>query len=206
MKLVLSALAIFALATAAVAAPQPVQIVALGDSLTAGYGLPPGADFASRLEAALRQKGRDVKVSNAGVSGDTSAQGLDRLDWSVPEGTDLVILELGANDGLRGIAPELMRQSLSAILDRLAERRIAVLLAGMEAPPNMGADYTQRFRAVFRDLAESRKLSFYPFFLAGVAGDAKLNQADGMHPTAAGVEIIVSRILPSVEAVIDSLR
>lgn len=185
-----------------VAAADTVRIVALGDSLTAGYGLAPGQSFAARLEAALKARGRDVSVSNAGVSGDTSAGGLSRLDWAVDDKTDLVVLELGANDALRGIDPDETRKALGQIISRLKERDIAVLLTGMQAPPNMGAAYEKKFNGLFADLAEKHDVPLYPFFLEGVAGDASLNLADGMHPTAEGIDVIVERILPYVEKLI----
>jgi acyl-CoA thioesterase-1 len=181
---------------------RPVRIVVLGDSLSAGYGLPGSAAFPARLEQALRAKGLKVSVTNAGVSGDTASDGLARLDWSVPEGTDAVILELGANDALRGIDPAVTRRALTAILARLRQRNIAVLLCGMLAPPNLGADYGRKFDAIYPALASAEGVPLYPFFLDGVAAVAKLNQADGMHPTAAGVDMIVARITPQVEALI----
>src|SRR5665213_549438 len=166
---------------------KPVQIVALGDSLTAGYGLPNGDAFPTKLQAALKAKGIDAAVANAGVSGDTASAGLERIDWSVPDGTGAVIVELGANDALRGLDPAVTRKALDAILTRLAARRLPVLFAGMKAPPNMGADYASAFDAIYPALAVKHPVIFYPFFLDGVAADAKLNQGDGMHPTAAGV-------------------
>jgi acyl-CoA thioesterase-1 len=184
------------------AADAPVRIVALGDSLTAGFGLPREEAFPARLEAALRAKGLAVEISNAGVSGDIAASGLARLDWSVPAGTDAVIVELGANDALRGLEPRLTRAALQEILRRLKERRIAVLLTGMRAPPNMGADYTRAFDAIFPELAAANDVIFYPFFLDGVAADRVLNQPDGLHPTVQGVETIVRRILPKAEELI----
>src|SRR5215211_3950717 len=165
------------------AADRPVKIVALGDSLTAGYNLPASAAFPVKLEKALKAKGHAVEIANAGVSGDTASGGLARLDWSVPEGTDAVIVELGANDALRGIAPELTRAALQEILRRLNERRITVLLAGMRAPPNMGIDYVRAFDAIFPELAAANDVILYPFFLDGVAADRVLNQPDGLHPT-----------------------
>jgi acyl-CoA thioesterase-1 len=184
------------------AADRPVQVVALGDSLTAGYGLPADAAFPARLEKALRAKGLSVEVANAGVSGDTATGGLGRLDWSVPEGTDAVILELGANDMLRGIDPQLTRRALDAILRRLSERHVAVLLAGMRAIPNLGVDYVQGFETIYADLAKNYDVVLYPFFLDGIAGDPKFNQRDGLHPTAAGVDEIVTRILPKAEELV----
>ncbi|MCO5132174.1 MAG: arylesterase [Xanthobacteraceae bacterium] len=185
---------------ASAAAAKPLKVVVLGDSLSAGYGLPAGAAFPERLQIALRAKGIEVDIANAGVSGDTSSGGLGRLDWSVPDGTDAVILELGANDALRGLDPDLTRKALGEIIKRLQARHIAVLLSGMRAPPNYGADYAARFDAIYPDLAKRYGVPLDPFFLDGVAAEASLNQADGMHPTAAGVDRIVARILPTVEA------
>ncbi len=184
---------------------EPLQIVVLGDSLAAGYGLGPGDGFTDKLQAALRARGHDVAVANAGVSGDTSSGGLSRLDWSVPDGTGLVILELGANDMLRGISPDITEKNLDAMLARLQARNIAVLLAGMRAAPNLGPDYQKAFDGLYPRLAEAHGVPFYPFFLDGVAGNAALNQADGMHPNAAGVDLIVERILPAVEKAVASL-
>ena len=190
----------------ALARAEPVRIVALGDSLTAGFGLPVAEAFPTRLQAALKAKGIDATIANAGVSGDTASGGLERLSWSVPDGTDAVILELGANDALRGLDPTLTEKALDAILVKLAARHIPVLLAGMKAPPNMGADYAKRFDGIYPALAAKHPVIVYPFFLDGVAGDRALNQGDGMHPTAAGVDIIVQRILPSVEELIGNAR
>ena len=172
----------------------------LGDSLSAGLGLAAADAFPAKLQKALIDKGINVDITNAGVSGDTSSGGKDRLDWSVPDGTQAVILELGANDALRGIDPNLTRSALSDILARLKARRIAVLLCGMVAPPNYGSDYATRFDAIYPELAKSFGVPLYPFFLNGVAADAKLNQADGIHPTAEGVDVIVKNMLPTVEA------
>jgi acyl-CoA thioesterase I len=205
----LFALVVTALALAvprAGAADGPVRIVALGDSLTAGFGLPANAAFPARLEQALRAKGIAVEISNAGVSGDTAAGGLARLDWSVPEGTEAVIVELGANDTLRGIDPKVTRQALEEIVRRLRGRGIAVLLAGMRAAPNLGPDYARDFEAIYSDLAARNDLLLYPFFLDGVATDARLNQRDGLHPTAAGVDAIVARILPKAEELVARAR
>ncbi len=190
----------------AAAADGPVKIVVLGDSLSAGYGLPAEAAFPAKLAAALNVKGNAVDIANAGVSGDTATGGLERLDSSVPDGTEAVILELGANDALRGLDPKLTKSALDTIVSKLQQRHIAVLLAGMLAPRNMGADYVRDFDAIFPALASTHKTVFYPFFLEGVAGDAKLNQADGLHPTAAGVDIIVTHILPKVEELIAQAR
>ena len=188
------------------AAGHPVKIVALGDSLTAGYGLPADAAFPVRLERALTGKGLAVDVINAGVSGDTSADGLARLDWSVPDDTDAAIVELGANDALRGIDPQLTRAALDAILTRLAARRLPVLLAGMRAPPNMGAEYAKTFNTIYPDLAAAHGVLLYPFFLDGVAAEPRLNQGDGVHPTAAGVDVIVARLLPKAEELVTRAR
>ena len=183
-------------------APAPLKIVALGDSLTAGYGLPDKDGFVPRLQAALNEKGVAAEVVNAGVSGDTSSDGLARLDWSVPQGTAAVIVELGANDMLRGVRPQITRAALDAILQRLTARHISVLLCGMRAAPNLGPDYGKAFEAIYPDLAAKYGVLLYPFFLDGVAGNLALVQADGMHPNAAGVEIIVERILSKVEELI----
>lgn len=205
--LVVAALALAVpLAGSAGAADGPVRIVALGDSLTAGLGLPANAAFPARLEQALKAKGMAVEISNAGVSGDTAVGGLARLDWSVPEGTEAVIVELGANDTLRGIDPKVTRQALEEIVRRLRGRGIAVLLAGMRAAPNLGPDYARDFEAIYSDLAARNDLLLYPFFLDGVATDAKLNQRDGLHPTAAGVDAIVARILPKAEELVARAR
>jgi acyl-CoA thioesterase-1 len=187
--------------TRAVAAP-PVHIVAFGDSLIAGYGLAQQDGFVPRLQAALMAKGIAAEVDNAGVSGDTTSDGLARLDWSVPQGTDAVIVELGANDMLRGFKPEVTRATLDSILQRLTARHIAVLLCGMRAAPNLGADYAAAFEPIYPDLAAKYGALLYPFFLDGVAGNLSLLQADGLHPNAAGVSIIVERILPKVEELI----
>jgi len=185
---------------------KPVKMVVLGDSLSAGLGLPAAAAFPAKLQKSLKDKGIGVDMTNAGVSGDTSSGGRDRLDWSIPEGTEAVIVELGANDALRGIDPAVTRSALSDILTRLKARGIAVLLCGMLAPPNYGHDYADRFNAIYPDLAKSFDVPLYPFFLNGVAADAKLNQADGIHPTAEGVDIIVQSILPSVEALLGTIK
>ncbi|WP_134500920.1 arylesterase [Microvirga pakistanensis] len=201
---------IFACAAALVAMIAPsstplaqertLRLVALGDSLTAGYGLPQEAAFPAVLERALKAKGYRVEIANAGVSGDTSSGGLDRLDWSVPDGTDGVIVELGANDMLRGLDPAVTRRSLETIVERLKARNIPVMLAGMYASRNLGADYIRKFDILYSDIAKRHDLVLYPFFLDGVAGERSLNLPDGLHPTVKGVEIIVERILPSVEA------
>jgi acyl-CoA thioesterase I len=187
-------------------AGKPVKIVALGDSLTAGYGLPGQDGFVPRLEAALAAKGVAAEIVNGGVSGDTASDGLARLDWSVPEGTDAVILELGANDMLRGIKPQVTRAALEAILRGLSERHIAVLLCGMRAAPNLGVDYDQAFERIYPELAAKYDTLLYPFFLDGVAGELSLDQPDGLHPNAAGVSVIVKRVLPKVEELVARVR
>jgi acyl-CoA thioesterase-1 len=187
-------------------AERPVKIVAVGDSLMAGYNLPLSAGFPARLERALKAKGFAVEIANAGVSGDTASAGLARIDWSVPDDTDAIIVELGANDMLLGIDPQITRTALEGILRRLAERRIPVLLAGMRAAPNLGADYVQRFEAIYPDLAARFDVVFYPFFLEGVAAEGKLNQRDSIHPTAGGIDEIVARILPKAEELLTRVR
>jgi acyl-CoA thioesterase-1 len=184
---------------------KPIKMVVLGDSLSAGLGLSAPAAFPARLQKALKAKGIEVDMINAGVSGDTSSGGRDRLDWSVPEGTEAVILELGANDALRGTDPAVTRAALSDILTRLKARKIAVLLCGMVAPPNYGSDYATHFNAIYPDLAKSFGVPLYPFFLEGVAAIPKLNQADAMHPTAEGVDVIVKNILPTVQAFVGAI-
>ncbi len=192
-------------ATPSAPAGKGLKLVALGDSLSAGYNLPGSAAFPAILQDALRQKGVPVEIVNAGVSGDTTQGGLERLDWSVPDGTDGVILELGANDALRGVDPAQTRKALEAMIARLKERGIPVMLAGMLAPRNLGTDYAKRFDAIYPELAEMHDLVLYPFFLEGIAGDRALNQADGLHPTADGVKVIVRNILPTVERFIATL-
>lgn len=190
------------LAAAPTAAAEPVRIVALGDSLTAGYGLPPGSGFPTKLEAALAARGIAATVVDAGVSGDTTSGALARLDWSVGTDADAVIVELGGNDALRAVDPALTRENLDAILARLAARGVPVLVAGMRAPPNLGEAYAGAFDPIFEEIAERHGALLYPFFLDGVAADPALNQGDGIHPTAEGVAVIVERILPSVEALV----
>jgi acyl-CoA thioesterase-1 len=180
-------------------AATPIRIVALGDSLTAGYGLANKDGFVPELQAALAKAGVAATVANAGISGDTASDGLARLAWSVPQGTDVVIVELGANDMLRGIAPDVTRAALDSILQRLTERHISVLLCGMRAAPNLGADYAAAFERIYPDLAAKYRVPLYPFFLDRVAGKLDLEQGDGMHPNPAGVAVIVAGILPKVE-------
>ena len=185
---------------------RALRLVALGDSLSAGLGLPPGQAFPDRLQASLRAKGWDVDVVNAGVSGDTARDGLARYDWAVPPGADALIVEFGANDMLRGLPPEATKKALSAILDRARAARLAVLIAGMRAAPNLGADYGRDFDSIYLALAKAYDAELYPFFLEGVAADPKLNQKDGLHPNADGVDVIVDRMLPSVEALLRRVK
>ena len=188
--------------TAGTALARPVKILALGTSLTQGYGLPPGTEFTVQLQAALKRKGIDAAIDNAGVSGDTSAGGLSRLDWSLAGHPDAAIIELGSNDMLRGIPPAETEKNLRAILSTLAKDHVAVLLTGMKAQANLGADYVKQFDAIYPRLAKDYHVLFYPFILDGVAMNPRLNQADGMHPNPAGVKVIVARILPYVEKLV----
>ena len=181
------------------AEPRPAVIVALGDSLAAGLGLPQDQAFPAQLEAVLKARGHDVRVINAGVSGDTASAALKRLDWALPEDASAVIVELGGNDALQGIPPEGTKQALEAILRKLQARGLPVLLAGMEAPRNMGNDYVEEFRAIYADLAKRYDVIFYPFFLEGAALNDGMMQGDGIHPNAAGVAAIVDNIMPKVE-------
>ncbi len=187
-------------------AAETLHIVAFGDSLTAGYGLPQGQDFASRLEAALKKRGHNVAIANAGVSGDTTAGGRARFDWAVPPETDGVILELGANDVLRGIPPKTTRDNLEDILARLKKRNLPVLLTGMRALANWGPDYAKAFEAIFPELSEKYGALYYPFFMEGVIDKPELKLEDALHPNQQGVETIVSRILPDVEKLIARIR
>ena len=170
----------------------------MGDSLVAGYGLAPGQSFPEQLSDMLASSGSKLEIVNAGVSGDTTAGGLSRLDWSVGNDTSAVLLELGANDALRGIPPEVTAKNLEAMITSLKKREISVLIAGMMAPPNMGKSYGEQFNAIYPALAKKHSLALYPFFLEGVAANPDLNQADGIHPTAEGVGIIVERMIPQV--------
>ncbi len=188
------------------AADRPLKIVAFGDSLTAGYGLQTSAAFPVQLQKVLEARGRKIVIENAGVSGDTAQAGLDRLDWSIGDSVDGVIVELGANDALRGLDPAQTRAALEAIILRLKARKVPVMLAGMRAPPNLGPDYARRFDSIFGDLATKHSLILYPFFLDGVAADRSLNQNDGIHPTAQGVRIIAERIAPTVETFLDTIK
>ena len=175
------------------------RIVCLGDSLTAGLGLSPDASYPARLQRKLDDRGYRYEVVNAGVSGDTSAGGLRRLDWSLEGDVKILVVALGANDGLRGLSPQDMKANLTTILDRAREKGITVILAGMEAPPNYGADYTRQFREVYRDLAKESEVRFVPFLLHGVAGISGLNQADGIHPNARGAQLVADLVWPALE-------
>lgn len=183
-----------------------MKIVAFGDSLTAGYGLPDKDGFVPQLQAALTAKGHPAEIQNAGVSGDTASDGLARLDWSVPQGTDAVILELGANDMLRGINPDVTRRALDTIMSRLTQRHIAVLICGMRAAPNLGPQYGQAFERIYPELAAKYGTQLYPFFLDGAASVPGMTQHDGLHPNAAGVGVIVEHILPKVQELIGGVR
>ncbi len=208
MGLLATALILFSTlgATTPSLAERPVRIVALGDSLTAGYNLPASSAFPNQLEAALRRSGEIVEVINAGVSGDTTSGALERLDWAVDDNVDIVLVELGANDMLRGIAPALVRKNLDQILTILARKKTRVLLAGMLAAPGLGSAYASDFNAIYPDLARQHGIALYPFFLDGVAADPALLLKDGMHPNHAGVERIVQNILPSIRKLIAEAR
>jgi acyl-CoA thioesterase-1 len=184
---------------------RTLRIVAFGDSLSAGYLLPASASFPGQLEAALRAKGRDITVVNAGVSGDTASDGLARLDWSVPPGADLVIVEFGANDMFRGLDPTITRRALDEIITKLQGRGAFVLLAGMRSVSNLGDSYRGEFEAIYPELAKAHQVPLYPFFLQGIAEQAAFNLADGIHPNRSGVAKIVAGILPSVEAALDQI-
>lgn len=193
-----------AVAAAPVAAAEQIRLMVLGDSLTAGYGLPEKDAFTARLQAALDQNGIDATVINAGVSGDTTAGGLARIDWALSDKPTHAIVELGANDALRGIDPKTTRRNLDAIIRRLQAAGVKVMLAGMYAPPNWGKEYEADFRSIYPDLAQKYGIGLYPFFLDGVAAQPDLNQPDGIHPNEKGVEVIVERIMPSVRRLLDT--
>jgi len=197
---------LLAAAFPAQAQDRPVRIVVLGDSLSAGLGLSAADAFPAKLARAFKAKGIAVEIANAGVSGDTASGGLARLDWSVPQDTDAVIVQLGANDALRGVNPNVTRGALEQIMRRLKERRIEVLLAGMLAPRNLGTNFTRDFDSIYPELAEKYGALLYPFFLDGVATLARLNQRDGLHPNAEGVDMIVKGILPKVEELVTRVR
>lgn len=199
-------LGVAGLSSAAHADQDETVIVALGDSLTAGYGLPIEQSFPAQLEDALRKRGHKVRVVNAGVSGDTTAAALRRLDWALSGDTDAVIVELGGNDALQGLPPEATKAVLSDILQRLEAKGLPVLLAGMEAPRNLGKEYVSAFGAIYADLAARHSVMLYPFFLEGAALNARLMQKDGIHPNSKGVTVIVDHILPQVEALLVASR
>lgn len=186
------------------AVATPTRILAFGDSLTAGYGLPEGDGFVPQLQMALQKMGREVSVINGGVSGDTTAGGLSRLDWMLADRPDAVILELGANDMLRGLPPAEARSNLDVIIQRIRQSGAKLLLVGMVAPRNMGAEYRQQFDAIYPDLAKQYGVPLYPFFLDGVAARPELNQSDGLHPTKDGVAVIVANILPHVTRLLEA--
>jgi acyl-CoA thioesterase I len=190
----------FAGAPSVRAAERPIQVVVLGDSLSAGYLLPQDAAFPALLEKALRAEGLNVDIANAGVSGDTARGGLERLDWAVPEGTQAVILALGANDMLRGLDPARTKETLDQIITRLKSRGVRVFLVGMLASPSLGREYGHKFNAIYPELATKHQVPLYPFFLDGVTGHTALVLEDGMHPNRKGVELMVLRILPAVKA------
>ncbi|MGF0539551.1 arylesterase [Agrobacterium sp. ES01] len=198
-------IAMFFVTASASAQESSLKLVGFGDSLMAGYQLPTDDALPNQLEAALRSKGVSVSVANAGVSGDTSSGGLARIDWSVPDGTDGVILELGANDALRGIAPQQTEKNLEAMIVKLKDRNIPVLLVGMIAPPNMGGDYAERFNPIYRQLADKYDLAYYPFILEGVVGHPNLQLEDGMHPNTDGVGVVVQQMLPTVEQFVSKI-
>lgn len=187
------------------ASAETARIVILGDSLTAGFGVDPENAFPDQLQRALSERGHDVEIVNGGVSGDTASDGLARVDWTIGPDASAVIVELGANDALRGVDPAITRDALDQLIARLAERGLPVLLAGMLAPPNLGSEYGDAFNAIYPDLAARYDTLLYPFFLDGVAAEPDLNQADGIHPNAEGVAVIVERILPSVEDLIEEI-
>jgi acyl-CoA thioesterase-1 len=201
--IVMSTISLFAVPVFAQGAP--IQLVGFGDSLMAGYQLAPSESYTAQLEAALKAKGHNVTVTNAGVSGDTTSGGLSRIDWSVPDGTSGVILELGANDALRGISPEQSEKNLDAMMSRLKARNIPIFLVGIYAPPNMGGDYADKFNPIYKRLADKYTVPLYPFFLDGVATVPGTQIEDGMHPNPKGVGIMVEKSLPMVESFLQNL-
>jgi acyl-CoA thioesterase-1 len=202
----IAALTAMILSSTGASAKEEVRLLVLGDSLAAGYGLPSSQAFTTKLQAALTERGHAVRIINAGVSGDTTAGGLARMDWVMGDKPQAAILELGANDGLRGLDVGAMRANLTAILNRFDKDGVSVLLAGMKAPPNYGGDYFRAYEKVFTDLAKEYPVIFYPFFLEGAATLSDLNQQDGIHPNAKGVEIIVRNILPAVEQLLARVK
>lgn len=191
---------------ASAARAETIQGVGFGDSLMAGYQLDKGDGFTDQLQDALTALGYDITIANAGVSGDTTSAGRERLDWSVPDGTDFVILELGANDALRGISPDITRQNLTAMIERLRERNIDIILAGMVAPPNMGTDYSNAFNPIFSELADQFDIPLYPFFLDGAIGNPDLMLSDAIHPNPDGVAEMVSRFIPVMRNYLDDAK
>ena len=187
------------------AGARPIKILAMGTSLTQGYGLPPGTEFTTQLQAALKAAGIDAQIVNAGVSGDTSSGGLSRLQWSLADHPDAAILELGSNDMLRGVPPAVTEKNLRAILDTLKKDHVPVLFTGMHAQRNLGKDYVAEFDSIYPRLAKEYDVIFYPFILDGVALNSKLNQADGMHPNPAGVKVLVARILPYAKKLVAAI-
>ncbi|MEI4481307.1 MULTISPECIES: arylesterase [Phyllobacterium] len=198
----LVALPVSALANQNTVSGQPLSVVGFGDSLMSGFELPVQDSFPAQLEKALKDKGINVTVANAGVAGETTTDAVSRLDWSVPEGTGLVILEFGANDALRGISPEISEKNLAEIIEKLQQRKVQVILAGMLAPPNMGGDYEDKFNAIFPRLAQKYDVPLYPFFMEGVAAQKSLQLEDGMHPNTQGVAKMVEGFLPVIEKTI----
>lgn len=198
----LVALPVSALANQNTVSGQPLSVVGFGDSLMSGFELPVQDSFPAQLEKALNDKGINVTVANAGVAGETTTDAVSRLDWSIPEGTGLVILEFGANDALRGISPEISEKNLAEIIGKLQQRKVQVILAGMLAPPNMGGDYEDKFNAIFPRLAQKYNVPLYPFFMEGVAAQKSLQLEDGMHPNTEGVAKMVEGFLPIIEKTI----
>lgn len=192
-------------ASAQINACTDKKLVVFGDSLVAGFGLAPGAAFPEQLSKVLETQGINIEIINAGVSGDTTSSGLARLEWSVGEGVNAVILELGANDALRGILPEVTEKNLDMMLSKFKERNIEVLLAGMMAPPNMGPAYGKAFNGIYAKLAKKYQIELYPFFLDGVVADPKLNQADGIHPTKEGIAVIINKFMPSIMTLLNKI-
>lgn len=182
----------------------PARVLMLGDSLTAGFGLPPGESLPTQLQAVMNGQGLDVLILNGGVSGDTTAGGLARLEWALADNPTHALVGLGANDALRGLSPEKAYENLDAIVAKLKAKGVKVLLLGMQAPPNLGRDYGERFAGIYPKLAEKHRVPLYPFLLDGVAADPRLNQADGIHPNAAGVRIIAGRIAPLVKRLLET--
>jgi len=202
----ITVLALMLFSPAALAQQEPVKLLALGDSLVAGYGLPEADSFTTKLQQALQNEGLNVSVINGGVSGDTSAGGLARMDWLLSDIPDAALIELGANDGLRGLDPRDTEKNIDQIVVNFQERGVPVMLAGMYAPPNLGEEYGRDFNQVFPKIAEQRSVPLYPFFLDGVAAVPELNQPDGIHPNADGVDVIIERLLPSVVALLQTVE